>query len=601
MDRKAIIVLVVSFAVLLLLPWLANQVFPPKPLPPGATNALARATNQAALRTNVLSVVNTSAIAPTTLASPMFPSPTNQVLEYLENENARCTFSSHGGGMKLVELKKYPESTCGGKTNAAAHKDATLNTGAPIPVLTVLGHENLLGDGVFKLTRSNEVLSAEKTLTNGLHLVKEFRLSTNYLVLATVRWENRAGQPLTLPAQHYVIGAATPMSLEDDLQALGVEWYDGQNHETVAQTWFDNHALGCACMPGTPRPEYLSGRSGVLWAAVHNQFFTIAVVPKDTNAQVYAQPISLPPPTREELVSHPKANRNPRGFQGALVYPPATLAPNQALERQFFIFAGPKEYQTLAKLGSQFQNKLDLIMGYSGFFGFFAKGLLLSMNGLYALGLSYALTIIVITIIIKVLFWPLTQASTRSMKRMAALQPQMKALQEKYKDDAAKMNRKLMEFMKENKVSPLGGCLPMMLQFPVFIGFYQMIRSAIELRGARFLWVCDLSKPDTLFFLPGLNFPVNPLPLLMGLTMLWQARLTPPSPGVDPLQQKMMKYMPLMFLFILYNFSAGLTLYWTVQNLLTIAQMKLTKSDPSAAASAARSVPAPATPPKKKK
>ena len=337
-------------------------------------------------------------------------------------------------------------------------------------------------------------------------------------------------------------------------------------------------------------------------AAAVNQFFAIAVVTKDTNAQVSARWFDLPPPTREELASHPKADRHPRGYQGALVFGPAQVEPGQIFEQQFFIFAGPKEYQTLAKLGSQFENKLDLIMGYGGFFGFFSKALLLSMNALHDfLKLGYGWIIIVITIIIKVLFWPLTQASTKSMKRMAALQPQMKALQEKHKDDPAKMQRKLMEFMKENKVSPLGGCLPMLLQMPVFIGFFYMIRSAIELRGARFLWVCDLSQPDTLFYLPALGWPVNPLPLLMGATMLWQARLTPPSPGVDPLQQKMMKYMPLMFLFILYNFSAGLTLYWTVQNLLTIAQMKLTKTGTPTAPGAPRSAPAPTLPPKKKK
>ena len=175
------------------------------------------------------------------------------------------------------------------------------------------------------------------------------------------------------------------------------------------------------------------------------------------------------------------------------------------------------------------------------------------------------------------------------MKRMQTLQPQMNALREKYKDDPVKLNRKMMEFMKENKVNPLGGCLPMLLQFPVFIGFFTMVRSAIELRGASFLWTCDLSHPDTLFIIPGLGFipfigisgvglPFNGLPLLMGATMLWQARLTPVSPGMDPSQQKIMKYMPLMFLFLLYNYSAGLTLYWTVQNLLTIAQMKLTRS-----------------------
>jgi YidC/Oxa1 family membrane protein insertase len=202
-------------------------------------------------------------------------------------------------------------------------------------------------------------------------------------------------------------------------------------------------------------------------------------------------------------------------------------------------------------------------------------------------------------VIIKLIFWPLTKASTKSMKRMQALQPQMKAIQDKYKDEPAKKQQKLMAFMKENKVSPLGGCLPMVLQIPVFFGFYTMIRSAIELRGAHFLWACDLSKPDTVFMIPGFNFPLNPLPLIMGATMLWQTSLTPASPGMDPAQQKIMKYMPLMMVVFLYNFSAGLALYWTVQNLLTIAQMKLTKtSDPTPPTV---KPPVPVAPQKKKK
>jgi len=208
------------------------------------------------------------------------------------------------------------------------------------------------------------------------------------------------------------------------------------------------------------------------------------------------------------------------------------------------------------------------------------------------LGLSYGLAIIAITVIIKLLFWPLTQVSTRSMKRMAALQPQMKAIQEKYKDDPAKMQKKVPEYMKEHKVNPAAGCLPILIQLPIFFGFYTMLQSAIELRGAGFLWAFDLSQPDTVAFLFG--FPINPLPLIMGASQLWQTRLTPPSPGVDPVQQKMMQYLPLIFLFILYNFSSGLTLYWTVQNLLSIAQMKLTKSNEPVATKA------PPMPPKRK-
>src|SRR4030095_10581163 len=171
---------------------------------------------------------------------------------------------------------------------------------------------------------------------------------------------------------------------------------------------------------------------------------------------------------------------------------------------------------------------------------------------------------------------------TRSMKRMATLQPQMKALQEKYKEDPVKMNKKMMEFWKENKVNPMGGCLPMLLQMPVFFGFFTMIRAAVELRGVSWLWVADLSKPDTLFMIPGIYFPFNLLPLVMGATMLWQSHLTPPSPGMDPMQQKMMRYMPLMFLVFLYNYSSGLALYWTVNNLLSILQTKVTRSNPPA-------------------
>jgi YidC/Oxa1 family membrane protein insertase len=140
----------------------------------------------------------------------------------------------------------------------------------------------------------------------------------------------------------------------------------------------------------------------------------------------------------------------------------------------------------------------------------------------------------------------------------------------------------------------MSGCLPMLLQMPVFFGFFFMIRTAIELRGASFLWVADLSKPDTLYVIPGLNFipfistaeglPLNLLPMFMGVTMLWQARLTPVSPGMDPAQAKMMKYLPAIFILFLYNYSAGLALYWTVQNLLSVVQTKLTKIDASAGA-----------------
>jgi YidC/Oxa1 family membrane protein insertase len=416
----------------------------------------------------------------------------------------------------------------------------------------------------------------------------------------SVRFENRTDRPVRLPPQEWVIGTATPISVNDNGLLIAMQWYNGATAQRIDQSWFANKTLGC--FPGTPREEFVGGDSNVVWAAVQNQFFNMIAV-SGTNApapRIVSRHILLPPPTPDELAAHPKATVKPFGIQTAFLYPELALGPKQTVERSYNVFAGPKEYKTLDRLAARLGNNMDLVMGFGGFFGFFARVLLLSMNGLHALGLSYGFCIIAITVIIKGVFWPLTNASTKSMKRMAALQPQMKAIQQKYKDDPKKMNQKTMEFMKENKVNPAAGCLPILIQLPFFFGFFTMLRSAIELRGASFLWACDLSQPDTVGVIPGLNFPLNILPLVMGATQLWQMRLTPPSPGMDPLQQKMMQYMPLMFLFILYNFSSGLTLYWTVQNLLTIAQMKLTKASGAKSAHPAAPAPRLAAPPKKK-
>jgi YidC/Oxa1 family membrane protein insertase len=606
MDRKSILVLLVSFV--LIISWfeLVKVFYPPVPLP-GGTNRVAGATNQTG--TNQITATSSApamaaASAPATAnAAPHFvPAQGKEETLTLENRDVCYTFTSHGGGLKLVELKRFPETV--GNSRAPSGKWATLNTKAPVPALALLGSDVLQDDQPFQLTKTATGVRAEKQLANGLRLVKEFTPGTNYLLTATVRVENRGTVPLRLGEQEWVIGTATPINARDTGDMMGLFLYDGANAQQIGQSWFANASFW-GCMTGTskPRTTYLSGEARVVWAAVQNQFFTMIAMPKDPAPQVVSRRVDLPAPAPQDFAADSKTVAKPFGYQTALVYPATTLGTGtngQFIERQFTLYTGPKEYHTLARLGQSMANNVDLVMDFGGFFGFFSKALLLSMNGLYALGLSYGLAIIAITVILKVLFWPLTQASTRSMKRMQELQPQMKAIQDRFKDNPTKMNQKLMEFMKENKVSPLGGCLPMLLQMPVFIGFFYMIRSAIELRGARFLWAADLSQPDTIAHLAG--FPVNPLPLLMGVTMFWQASLTPPSPGMDPTQQKIMKYMPLMFLFMLYSMSSGLTLYWTVQNLLSIAQMKLTKSGgPKSETKPAAPVAKQVTAPKKKK
>lgn len=612
MDRKSVLVLAICGVLFLLWAQLTPRLYPPKPI--------VRSTN-APVATNgsVTTTATTNGSVPLEAArTPGFTPPRPSVAEELlviTNENARYTFTSHGGGLKQVELLKYPESVaCGNK--GSSNRLVALNGDGQQPVLALVGNETVAGDGVYTLSRFSRTepvpgatnqtravtgVRAEKKFANGLQVTKEFDFGANYLVNVRATLRNDSGQPLVVPSEQWLVGAATPLNLLDDEQFVGLHWYDGKSDTLIDRAYFENRTLGC--FPGTPRSEYRTPNGPVAWATAHNQFFFLALIPKVPAAELTATKFPMPHPTREEIAAAPGARTNQYAYQVSLHYGQTNLAAGQTLERDFILFAGPKEYRTLERIGADLKNDLDRIMGYGGFFGFFSRLLLLSMNGLNSLGLSYALAIIVITIIIKLLFWPLTQASTRSMKRMQALQPQMKAIQEKYKDDPTKMNRKVMEFMKENKVSPLGGCLPLLLQIPVFIGFFKMVQSAIELRGASFLWACDLSRPDTIFTIPGIDFNVNPLPLLMGGTMLWQASLTPPSPGMDPTQQKIMKYMPLIFLFMLYNYSAGLTLYWTVQNLLSIAQMKLTKTtdDKKAAPAPAPAAPVNPAPRKKKK
>jgi YidC/Oxa1 family membrane protein insertase len=179
-----------------------------------------------------------------------------------------------------------------------------------------------------------------------------------------------------------------------------------------------------------------------------------------------------------------------------------------------------------------------------------------------------------VTFVIKILFWPLTHKSTVSMRKMQKLQPLMQEIRQKYKDDVQVMNRKIMDLYREHKVSPLGGCLPILLQIPVFFALFNTLRGAIQLRQASFFWVADLSTPDTLPW-ELFGFPIRPLAILMGISMLAQQALSPTTG--DPAQKRMMTFMSLFFMFIFYSMPAGLTLYWTTNQVLTIGQTMFTR------------------------
>jgi YidC/Oxa1 family membrane protein insertase len=605
MDKTGI--LVVSLCVVLLIVWFVEEQRYAAQFAQSqaATNMLVTAQTQTA-STNAAPVASgaPAAATATTTVIPTFSLDTNlpEQLLVLTNREAHCTnyytFTSRGGGLKSVDLLAYPETISPRwRTTVTNAGVATLNSRAPVPVMAILGEQSLIGDGNFMLTRTGDTVRAEKSFHNGLRTVKEFQVSSNYLVNVTVRLENTSTQSLPLPTQEWVVGTAAPMDPDDTGFPIygGAMWYNGTAEESFNLSYFNTNTTFLFFFPRTPKSEYREGDSNVVWAAAYNQFFTMLAMPKTPAAQVVANPVYLPPfPGVETAPGMPL----PEGIQTALVYPAQTLGTNQVVERQIVLYAGPKEYRRLARVGEQFQNHADLAMnwgtGYLSFWGvgtFFAKLLLLGMNWLHdVFKVGYGWTIVLITVLLRAVFWPLTAASVRSMKKMQALAPEVNALKEKYKDDQQKLMQKQMELWKKHKVSPMSGCLPMLIQMPVFFGFLAMIRCAIELRGAHFLWVADLTKPDTIFLIPGLDFPFNLLPLLMVVVMVWQAHLQPPSPGMDPTQAKIMRYLPLIFLLFLYTYSSGMALYMTVSTLLGVVQTKLTRNlkDPAAP------VPAPA-------
>ncbi len=293
----------------------------------------------------------------------------------------------------------------------------------------------------------------------------------------------------------------------------------------------------------------------VKWWAIEDRYFMSAAVP----------------PANEEGQARFYARENGI-IQAQFVQPSVTLGPREKQRFDYRLFIGPKNTNVLKETGYELDEAVNF-----GMFDFIAKPCVWLMNQIYRVIPNYGVAIIVLTLLTKVLLWPLGNKSYKSMSDMKKLQPLMAEIREKYKNDKKKQQQEIMNLYRTYKINPLGGCLPMVAQIPVFFALYRMLYEAIELRHAPFFgWIYDLSAPDRLFrfdfsvpfMQPPYGIPV--LTLVMGASMLLQQKMSPP-PG-DPSQAKMMMLMPLVFTVIFINFSSGLVLYWLVNNLFSIGQ-----------------------------
>lgn len=342
---------------------------------------------------------------------------------------------------------------------------------------------------------------------------------------------------------HTIFGGAEPKPAESQYNATRAAWYEnGGFHEKSSAS---DLAAGVVV------------NGNVSWMGVMSNYFLGAVSMPGDSAAATARTVD-------------------GVYQVVLGKPGVLAAPGAPARLECSYFLGPKESKSLAAAPNHIEKSLDY-----GWFTIIAKPLVMLLQFLHGYVGNYGVAIILLTLVVKALFWPLSQKSYKSMEQMRKLQPMMQQVREKYADDKEAMNREIMQLYKTYKVNPAGGCLPILVQIPVFIGLYQSLLNAIELRHAPFitylpftdkLWLADLSAQD----------PYCITPLIMGATMFLQQKMTP-APG-DPTQAKVMMMMPLVFTVLFLGFPAGLVVYWLVNNVISIAQQSFLMRRTKAAA-----------------
>ena len=497
-------------------------------------------------------------------------------------------FTSHGGGISRGTLREHFKDKTKG-TQVIINEFGSIPIGA---MSEEPGDEALL-KLPWKMT-ANEIehtVSFERTdearhikIKKTFVLPRDKSLSAEYVIGLDVTFTNVGESAMMVPTLFVHTGSAAPVNASETRQYQGFDWWrDGTNNFQNVD-WFS--AGGMLAWSHPERPVFRQNGDLIRWTAVTNQYFTTMVtilgfnegnsedLVKNLGTGVWAKRTAITPETWHDA-GH-ILDTGKQGIQkvdGAIAMPGFALIQGASATKHFRIYAGPREYRRLRLLDNKEKDVLD----YGSFLGLptgpFSRMLLNSMNGIYALTGSYPLAIVLLTICVKGLLWPLQNKANKNMKKMSALQPEMKRLQDKYKAEPAKFQQEMGKVWKKAGVNPLSGCWPIFIQVPIFIGFYNMLGKAVELRHHGFWWVKDLSQPDTVAHLAGVA--INPLPLLMAVTMLVQMKLSPQSG--DPAQRKMMMFMPLIFIFMCYNFASALALYWTIQNLISIVQLQITK------------------------
>jgi YidC/Oxa1 family membrane protein insertase len=563
MDRTAWIAITLCVLGLIVWEiWIARQPLPPPAVAtaPSPAVPLASGTPFASAPAAVVTPSVQPGTAPTAAPSAT-PAQYEEKTETLRNSDVELHLTNRGGGVSEAILLNYP-------AEVGESERVTLNSPAQIPIGAIVDDPAAPVLPEYKITREADTVALEYVTPEQVTIRKKFfflptnEKKDNFVARLDVDFANNGAAPYANPGYFLGIGSAARIHRNDYPSYTRLVWSVGGSTKGIDVGWFAEGGgfLGMGQHP--PRPYYTQNVNAAEWVAASNQFFTTLVVPLTAKADaVWGKSFEIDPAQKAY------------GLEGAMHLPGFRVEAGQSYTTRFQLYLGPKLYHQLARLEHNEAEVMEF-----GVFKVICQALLNGLNLLHSFLGNYAAAILALTTIVKLSLWPLQNKATASMRRMAALSPKIQELREKYKDDPTRMNQETMKLYKEYGINPVGGCLPMLIQIPIFFGLFTMLRQAVELRGAHFLWIHDLSQPDTVAHLPIVGWPINILPLIMAATSFWMTHLTPKSG--DPTQQRMMMFMPIIFIVFCYNFAAALSLYYTAQNLFSVLQLYQTRNQP---------------------
>jgi len=525
MEKRAFLAVILSIAVFYIFSLVAGPEKQQVP-PPAAKSSTPAATTPAGTSTATQGV---TAVPSQPLQS--VPSAAVQKDVIVETALYKAIFTSQGGSLKSLTLKKYREQNTpsasqvvlGTDSDPALHEFSTRASGFNLPdnAIYVPDTDSIkLGNG------ENRQLTFNYISGQGFTVRKIYTFGGDtYGIRLETQVFNNSPAPLTGSIQQVMTYPAEPKVKDNRFDTAGFYLYADNSLKS-------DKAKDVA----SAAKRY---DKDIQWAGFADKYFLSAIL-ADKNS-----------------IASVEVKKNAAGFMESIVSSPQiTIIPGQSSSVMNRVFVGPKDIDVLKAQGNSLVQSLDL-----GWFTVIAKPLLYTLKFFYQYVGNYGIAIIIITIILKALFFPLTHKSYKSMKGMQKIQPEMVRLREKHKNDRDAMNKAVMELYRDHKVNPLGGCLPMVVQIPVFFALYKALMFSIELRHAPFFfWITDLADKD----------PYYVTPVIMGVTMFIQQKMTPSQ--MDPMQQKMMLALPVVFTFMFLSFPSGLVLYWLVNNILTIGQ-----------------------------